>query len=206
MTFTNDLSTPLLGNLSRRELELEHEREEQYAEYDEEVCMRGSQEESANDQSSDECQTNWWFDICLLLSMFVSTFLTLQFGMVLYNSPAEATTGIRWSVVNFVLYVIIAARYRQSVVNCDISCPSTLPLPVILIYSMLILFLVLFDEAVAAFWLLLGSMLCLAAFTVASKIQLFSVGPGASTVEDTADKKLAVSLFRREGLVPAQIL
>jgi cation transport ATPase len=188
MTFTNyDLSTPLLGNPSRREVELklEHERDEQYAEYDEEVCMRGSKsnvhdsshEEYENEQSSDhENQTNWWFDICLLLSMFVSTFLSLQFGMVLYNSPlppAEATTGLRWSVVNFVLYVIIAARYRQSVVKCDISCLSTLPLPAILIYNMLILFLVLFDEVVAAFWLLLGSMLCLAAFTVASKIGLF---------------------------------
>jgi hypothetical protein len=68
MTFTNDLSTPLLGNLPRHELELEHERErdEQYAEYDEEGCMRGSksivhdssQEESENEQSSDEYQTN----------------------------------------------------------------------------------------------------------------------------------------------------
>jgi hypothetical protein len=191
MTFTNyDLSTdpcPLLCSGTLLEANSNSNSSTnvtQYAEDDEEVCMRGSksnvhdssQEESANDQSSDECQTNWWFDICLLLSMFVSTFLSLQFGMVLYNSPlppAEATTGLRWSVVNFVLYVIIAARYRQSAVKCDISCLSTLPLPTILIYNMLILFLVLFDELVAVFWLLLGSMLCLAAFTVASKIRLF---------------------------------
>jgi hypothetical protein len=67
------------------------------------------------------------------------------------------------------------------------------------------LFLVLFDEVVAAFLLLLGSMLCLAAFTAASKIRRL-VGPSASTVDDTSDNKLAVSLFRREGLVPAQML
>jgi hypothetical protein len=67
MTFT-DLSNPLLGKLSRRRLELEHERDEQYAEHDEEVCMRGSksivhnssQEESDNERSSDECQSTWW--------------------------------------------------------------------------------------------------------------------------------------------------
>jgi hypothetical protein len=174
MTFTNDLSTPLLGNLPRHELELEHERErdEQYAEYDEEGCMRGSksivhdssQEESENEQSSDEYQTNWWFDNCSLVSIFVSGLLSLQFGMAFKTSPVEATTGLRWSVVNYciVLYVIVAAFYRQSVIDCDISCPSTLLLPVILIDNML--FLVLFDEVVAAFLLLLGSMLCLAAW------------------------------------------
>jgi hypothetical protein len=61
MTSTNDLSTPLLGNLPRRELELDHERDEQCREYDEEVCMEGSkaiaydisQKESENEQSSD---------------------------------------------------------------------------------------------------------------------------------------------------------
>jgi hypothetical protein len=213
MTFTNDLSTPLLGNLPRRELE--HERGEQYAEYDEEVCMLrssksivhvSSQEDSENEQSSDECQTNWWLDSCSLVSIFVSTLLSLQFGMAFYASPVEATTGLRWSEVNYciVLYVIIAAIYRQSVIDCDISCPLTLILPVILMNNML--FLVLFDEVVAAFFLLLGSMLCLAAFTVASKIQLLFLVPSASTIDVTVDNKLAVSLFRREGLVPAQTL
>jgi hypothetical protein len=121
MTFTNDLSNPLLGNLSRRELELEHEHDEQYAEYDEEVCMRGSksivhnssQEESDNERSSDECQSNWWFDGCSLLSIFVSTLLSLQFGMALYKSPVEATTGLSWWNYCIVLYVIVAALYRQ---------------------------------------------------------------------------------------------
>jgi hypothetical protein len=216
MTFTNDLSTPLLGNPSRRELELklEHERDEQYAEDDEEVCMRGSKlivhdsshEEYENEQSSDKYQTNWWFDSCSLLSMFVSTLLSLQCSMTLNNSTVEATTVLSWSVVNYciVLYVIIAALYRQSVIYCGISCPSTLLMPIILMNNML--FLVLFNEVVAAFLLLLVSMLCLAAFTVARKIRLFLVGPSAFTVDDTSDNKLAVSLFRREGLVPAKVL
>jgi hypothetical protein len=68
------------------------------------------------------------------------------------------------------------------------------------------LFLVLFDEVVAAFLLLLGSMLCLAAFTLASKIRLLLVVPSVSIIDVTADNKLAVSLFRREGLLPAQLL
>jgi hypothetical protein len=125
--------------------------------------------------------------------------------MAFYTSPVEATIGLRWSVVNccIVLYSIIAALYRHSLIDSDISCLSTLLLPVTLTMNML--FLVLFDEVIAAFLLLLGSMLCLAAFTVA--IRLLVVIPSTSTIDVTiADNKLAVSLFQREGLVPAQML
>jgi hypothetical protein len=107
--------------------------------------------------------------------MFVYTLLSLQFGMALSKSPVEATLGLSWSVVNYciALYVIIAALYCQSVIDCDISCLSTLLLTVILINNMLCL--VLFDEVVAAaaFLLLVSSMLCLATFTVANKLWLF---------------------------------
>jgi hypothetical protein len=62
-TSTHYLFTPLLRKLPR----LEHERDYyQNAEYDEEVCMRGSQEESHDEKSRDESQTAWWFANCVL--------------------------------------------------------------------------------------------------------------------------------------------
>jgi hypothetical protein len=49
-------------------------------------------------------------------------------------------------------------------------------------------------------------MLCLAVFVFESKTRLMLVFPSAFTDDDTADDKLAVSLFRRRGLEPAQVV
>jgi hypothetical protein len=184
MTSTNDLSSPLLGNLPRHEHE--HERGEQDAEYDEEVCMLDH--DSSSQEDSQDQQIN------CALAIVMSALLFLQFGIPFYMSPAEATECLRWSVVNYsiVLYVIAATLYRQSVKDCDISdmfYSATLLLPEILMDVMLCL--VLFDKVVAAFLVLQFGILCLASlavFVAASKMPLILV-PLMTTRHDTADLK-----------------
>jgi hypothetical protein len=198
MTSTNDLSTPLLGNLPRH-----HERDdEQDAEYDEEVCMIGhadsSQEESQDGQSSaagDESPSSWWFANCVL-ALVLSTLLFCQFGIAFHMFPAEATAGLCWSEVNYsiVLYAIVAALYRQSVKDCDMYMADTTFYSIIFLPEILmdtILVLVLFYKVVAAFWLLQCGILFLAVATAASKIRLLlsvsvSVTPSTSSTASTA--------------------
>jgi hypothetical protein len=197
MTSTNDLCTPLLGNLPR------HERrgDEQDAEYDEEVCMIGhansSQEESQDEQTragaGDESPSSCWFSNCLL-ALVVSTLLFCQFGIAFHMFPAKATAGLCWSEVNYsiVLYAIIAALYRQSVKDCDMFMSDTFYSVTVLLPEILmdtILGLVLFDKVVVAFWLLQCGILFLAVASAASKMQLLSVSitPSTSSTASTAD-------------------
>jgi hypothetical protein len=198
MSSTNDISIPLLRNLPRHE----HKRDEQFADYDEEVCMRGSEsiahdsspEESHNEKSGDQSRISWWFDSCVL-SIVVCFLVFLQFGIVFYTTPVEATTGLRWSMVIYriVLNVLSTVLYRQSLKDCDMSYAATLLLPEILIDTML--YLVLFDKGVATFWLLLAGMLCLALFVAANRIRLLLIVPSASNDEDTADLKQTQDKF-----------
>jgi hypothetical protein len=193
MSTAHVLSTPLLAS--------QHE-----GEYDEEVCLRGSksnddtssQEGTQDEKSDSEKQTTWWFASCAI-SIVVSALLSLEFGIVFYTFPVEvkATTGLCWSLINFciVLNVIIIALYRQSIKNYGMMPYAvTLLLPELLMDIMLCL--VHFDKVVAAFWLLLGSMMCLTVFVVGSKFRLLSVVTSTSTDSDTVDPQdeFAVSL------------
>jgi hypothetical protein len=70
-----------------------------------------------------------------------------------------------------VLNVIFIALYRQSAKDCGMPYAVTLLLPELLMDIMLCL--VHFDKVVAAFWLLLGSMMCLTVFVVGSKLRYY---------------------------------
>jgi hypothetical protein len=172
MTSTNDLSAPLLGNLTQ------HECDERDAEYDDkDGCISCSlkighddTEESEDSQSSSNDE-----ETCFLSAFTLHVFLFVQFGMAFSTSPVEATTGLSWSVVNYsiILYAIISAIYRQAIKDCKPTCSTVVLLPEILIDIMLLL--VLFNKVVAAFLVLLVSILCLAFLVVASGIRVLGL-------------------------------
>jgi hypothetical protein len=179
MTSTNNLSTPLLGNLPRHEPRDEQDAEE----YDEEVCMilvqhaDSSQQEEESQENEpcsdgDESQSDFWCSNCALV-LIVFALLFLQFGIAFHTLPAEKTACLRWSVVNYsiVLYALVAPLYRQSVKDYEMCMSDefysiTALLPEILMDTMLLL--ILFDRVVAAFWLLHVSTLFLAVFVLAA--------------------------------------
>jgi hypothetical protein len=168
----HELSTPLLSNL------LPHESDADA--YDEEHCMPCSlkidvgddEEEESDDDSS---QFPWWFDSFLSL-VVPPALLFLQFGMAFFHtSGVDADMKFRWYMANYsiVMFVVIAALYRQTIQDFEISCLVARLLPEILMD--IVLGLVLYDQVVPAFLFLLSSMLCMAIFVVAGIIRVFVV-------------------------------
>jgi hypothetical protein len=209
MTSTNELFTPLLGNLPRHEAPAppREDDEQDEEEYDDKVCMilggrNSSQEEefqAENEQSSgagDESERFFWCSNWTLV-LFVSALLFQQFGIAFHMFNVEAVTGLRWSVVKYsiVLYAIVAPLYRASVKDCydDITMHTVMTdafysaivlLPEILMDTML--GLILFDRVVAAFWLLQFGTLFLAASVVVSSIWLVLVAKRSSSTSAAA--------------------
>jgi hypothetical protein len=208
MTSTNELFTPLLGNLPRHEAPAppREDDEQDEEEYDDKVCMilggrDSSQEEESqaeNEQSSsagDESERFFWCSNWTLV-LFVSALLFQQFGIAFHMFNVEAVTGLRWSVVKYsiVLYAIVAPLYRESVKDCydittktmmsDAFYSATVLLPEILMDTML--GLILFDRVVAAFWLLQFGTLFLAVSVVASSIWLLLVATRSSSTSTAA--------------------
>jgi hypothetical protein len=163
MTSTSDLSTPLLGNLTQ------HECDEREAEYDEEegclTCFVYDDNVELEDWKYDSIEEDMLF-----FAFALHALLFVQFGMAFSTFPVEATTGLSWSVVNYsiILYVITTTVYRQVAKDWKPTCSAVILLPEILIDGML--FLILFNKVVAAFWFLLVSILCLAFLVVTSSI------------------------------------
>jgi hypothetical protein len=162
MTSTSDLSTPLLGN-------------EQDSGYDEECCMRSPAsivyDDSEEDEDDEQSRPAFLFDN--YAAWFVLPFLLfMQFGMAFYMTNVEATTGLRWSVVNYsiTLFVIVSILYRQAVKDCKISFCAVHLLPEILMD--IILGLVLFDKVVPAFLFMLSGMLWLSVIGVMCNIRV----------------------------------
>jgi hypothetical protein len=94
-----------------------------------------SREESQDEQFSDESPTNWLF-ASSVPSILNFALLLLQFGIAFYTSPVEASTGLRWSMVNYCIVhsCVITALYGLSVQDCDnMSCSITLLLTEIII-------------------------------------------------------------------------
>jgi hypothetical protein len=226
-TITNDLSTPLLGNLSPHEGDADNDllgnisQHEDYMyadyEYDEEeeeekgcsmpcslkiVYDDGEEEEESKDsKSSCEDESSGLFDD-LAVSAALPFLLFLQFGIAFssasrVDASTTTTTGLSWSVVNYnvVLFVITSSLYRQAVKSSctTLKCSALVLLPEII--TNIVLSLVMIDKIVAAFWLLLSSMLCLVflglVLTLASSIDIwFKVvtKSSSSTGEDEDDE------------------
>jgi hypothetical protein len=166
MTSTYDLATSLLVNIPL------HECDQRNAEYgEEEGCMICCVDDDNNAKSKDSKngsieEDTFFFTFALHVLLFV------QFGLAFYRFPIGTTTGLRWSVVNYsiFLYVITTSIYRHAAKNCKSACSAFILLPEIFIDIMLLL--VLFNKVVAAFLFLLVSMLCLAFLVVAYSIQV----------------------------------
>jgi hypothetical protein len=186
-TGNNELSTPLLCNFPQRESDAD-------AYYDKECCMPCSLKvdvdddkdevsddernhfacwcESfvslfvADDETNDSSQSAVWCENFVSL-VVIPALLFLSFGKAFYTSSVDTDTGLRWSMVYYsiIMFVVIAALYREAVQECKITCLVAILLPEILID--IVLDLVLFGKVVPAFFLLLSSILCLAVFVVA---------------------------------------
>jgi hypothetical protein len=194
-TSNNELSTPLLSNFPQHESDADaydeescmpcsfkiniddDDKEEEESDDDSSQCTRWCDnfvslvalEEESDDDNKDSSQSALWCDDFVSL-VVLPALLFLSFGEALYTSSVDANTGLRWSMVNYsiVIFVVIAALYRQAVQDCKITYLVAILLPEILI--VIVLYLVLFGEVVPAFFLLLSSTLCLAVFVVASNI------------------------------------
>jgi surface polysaccharide O-acyltransferase-like enzyme len=113
-------------------------------------------EVSGDDSSQPSCWSNCW-DV-------LHAILFLQLGKVLCMSGAEATatTCLHWTLVNYgiVLFFGIAIFYHKTVKDSKLTWTVVLLAPEILI--MIIMGLLIFDQLVAAFLFMLGSIQCLA--------------------------------------------
>jgi hypothetical protein len=168
MPMGQTLSTPLLvSNL--REHEGDDECDADY--YDEEEgCVAcplkivvGNEEldEVSGDHDSDSSQPTWvvWYHALLFL----------QLGMVVFcMSSAEATVTmcLWWNLLIYVIAVFVsyATLYRQGInqgiKDCKLTCLAVLLAPDILV--IISMGLMTLEQWVAAFQVMLGSILCLA--------------------------------------------
>jgi hypothetical protein len=154
------LSTPLLSTI------LEHEGDECDADYsdeeEEEGCkpcplkILSSNEELDEVSGDDSGQPSWvvWYHALLFL----------QLGMVFCMSGTEATVvmGLWWSLLSYVIVVFVsnATLCRQAIKGCKLTCLAVLLAPDILV--IIIMGLMIFEQKVAFFKVMLGSILCLA--------------------------------------------
>jgi hypothetical protein len=169
----NELSTPLLGNRSQPH---ENDEEQGYI-----PCPSLAQAIGHNDDDNDEvsCQKSdeddrqwiktfisflydslWGKNLASLA--ILPALLFLQFGVTFSMSPVQDTTGLKLSLVNYsiVILVITVALYRRALDECQITCMVATLLPEILMDT--VLGLVLCDQVVPAFMLLQSSTLFLA--------------------------------------------
>jgi hypothetical protein len=200
MISTNDISTPLLGNLPQ------HEYDERDSEYDEEEgCILRSIKIAYDDteESEDDLQSSSHDEESFFLSFALHVLLFAQFGMTFSASSIEAITGLSWSVVNYsiILYVITTTIYRQAAKDCKLTCSAVvLILPEILMNIMVVL--VLFQKVVAAFLVLWVSTLCLAFLVMASSIRVLVVTKSVTDESECDDDlqqpqdELDVSYFK----------
>jgi hypothetical protein len=190
MTFTssnvNQLSTPLLGKRPHHEsdndqgctprslltLAIVYDDDDD----DEESCQKAAEDEKQ------------WTTIRSVTPVVLPTLLFFQFGMVFFVSPTEVDTGMQqWIMVNYsilvmLLVVTIAAVYRQTVQDFQITC-------LLATVAMMATFLglVLCGQVVPALLLLLNSTLCMAVFVAVSSIRFLAVIKSkASSLEDHA--------------------
>jgi hypothetical protein len=188
----NELSTPLLSNFPQHESDadaydeeccmpcsfknnIDDDKEGEESDDDSSQCTWWCDnfvslvvlEEESDDDNRDSSQSALWCDNFVSL-VVLPALLFFSFGEALNTSSVDANTGLRWSMVNYsiVIFVVIAALYRQAVQDCKITYLVAILLPEILI--VIVLDLVLFGMVVPAFFLLLSSILYLAAFVVAS--------------------------------------
>jgi hypothetical protein len=195
------LSTPLLGNLP------EHERAA--ANYDEQDHEEGclpcplqivvGNEELDEVSGDDNSQSSWWNGNCVAWVVLCGL-LSVQFVAVFCMPAAETTTttGPRWSVVNYgiMLFVAMAVVYHKTVKDHKLACWVVVLAPEIL--TSIILGLVILDHLVAAFFAMLGSILCLVILVEAISIRGMSA-TSSSAEEDECKQlqdKLDVSLFK----------
>jgi hypothetical protein len=169
----NELSKPLLDNSTQ------HESDE------EEGCMPltsltlaivyGEDDNEESCQEAAEDDSHWCNNFLALV--ILPALLCLQFGMAFSMGHVQAETGLRWSVVNYsiVMFVVIAALYRQTVQECKMTSTVALLLPEIIMD--IVLGIVLCDQIIPAFLLLLCSMLCLSIFVMASSIHVDKASP-----------------------------
>jgi hypothetical protein len=178
----NELSTPLLGERPQHKID------------DDQGCIPRSsltlaivydddKEESCQKAAEDEKQ---WTNILSVTSVVLPTLLFFQFGMAFFMSPVDANTGLQqWIMVNYsiivmLLVVTIAAVYRQTVQDFQITCW-------VATVAMMATFLglVLCGQVVPALLLLLNSMLCMAVFVEVSSIRFLAVFKSkASSLEE----------------------
>jgi hypothetical protein len=110
-------------------------------------------------------------------------------------------TGLSWSVVKWIiLFVTIAAIYRQTIKDCKPTCSAVVHSPEILLNIML--GLVLSDKIDVALLVLLVSILCLAVLLVASSIRVLVVAEPVTDESECNDDlqqpqdELDVSYFK----------
>jgi cation transport ATPase len=178
----NELSTPLLGKRPQHE-----------SDDDQECIPRSSltlaivydddKEESCQKAAEDEKQ---WTNILSVTSVVLPTLLFFQFGMAFFMSPVDANTGLQqWTMVNYsilvmLLVVTIAALYRQTVQDFQITC-----LVATIAIMATFLGLLICGQVIPAFLLLLNSMLCMAVFVEVSSIRFLAVFKSkASSLEE----------------------
>jgi hypothetical protein len=210
-TGSNDLSAPLLRELSQHESDADGAYDEKgclpYSlkinfdeDKDEESDYDGSQcngwcdklvnlvvlEEEADYYSDGSSENALWCDNFVAL-VFLPALLFLSFGEAFYTTSVDADTGLRWSAVNcsIVMFVVIATLYRQALHECKITCPVALLLPEILMD--IVLGLVLCSQVAPAFWLLLSSIVCLGAFAVASSIYVLVLAKASTVIDQARD-------------------
>jgi hypothetical protein len=177
----NEVSTPLLGKRPQHESD------------DDQGCIPRSslslaivydeeEEESCQKAAEDEKQ---WTNILSVTSVVLPALLFFQFGTAFFIYPVEANTGLQqWIMVNCIILVMllgvtIAALYRQTVQNFQITCW-------VATVALMATFLVLVScgQVVPALLLLLNSMLCMAVFVAVSSIRFLAVIKSKASLEE----------------------
>jgi hypothetical protein len=174
----NEPSTPLLSKRPQHKID-----EEQGCKPRSSRTMAIAYDDKvAEDQSQ-------WTDTLGVVSIALPALLFMQFGMVFSISPALAGTGLLWSTMNanIVMFVILAALYRQTVQDLQITYLVTRLLPDIICGT--ILGLVFCDQVVPALLLLLSSMLCMAVFVAVNSIYYLVVNYRKTSLEVEYDEE-----------------
>jgi hypothetical protein len=138
--------------------------------------------------------------------------LFLQLGMVFCMSSAEATVTmcLWWNLLCYVIVVFVgnAILYRQTIKDCRLTCLVVLLAPDILV--IIIMGLMTLEQWVAAFKVMLGSILCLAIRVAVISIHIRGlIATRGSAEEDDCEQlpgKLDVSLFRGDRIRTTRIV
>jgi hypothetical protein len=193
------LSTPLLSNL------LEHEGDERDAEHEyydeEESCTQWSLTIVFVDDDEESDEVSRRFDNCVAWFVFPAL-LFLQFGMAFCMSGKATTIQMGlwgWSVLSYVifLFVVNAALYREAIKDYKLTWTgAVIVAPEIFIN--IILFLVIFDQLVAAFLFMLGSILFLTTVVAVVSIRGLITTDSFDEEDDHTllQDKLDMSLFK----------